>query len=37
MILALAAERGWSIFELDVRSVILHGELNEDVFIEQPK
>ena len=37
MILALAACRGWDVYQLDVKSVFLHGELNEAVFIEQPQ
>ena len=36
MILALALCKGWSVYQLDVKSVFLHGELNEAVFIEQP-
>ena len=37
LILALAACRGWTIFQLDVKSAFLYGELNEDVYIDQPK
>ncbi|GAU48606.1 hypothetical protein TSUD_327180 [Trifolium subterraneum] len=37
MIVALAACRGWGIFQLDVKSVFLHGELSEDIYVEQPK
>ena len=37
MIIALAAQREWSIYQLDVKSAFLHGELSEDVFVEQPK
>ena len=37
MIVALAAKRGWKIYQLDVKSAFLHGELSEDVYVEQPK
>ena len=37
MIIAVAAQRGWGIYQLDVKSAFLHGELMEDVFVEQPK
>jgi hypothetical protein len=37
MILALAAYRGWDVYQLNVKSAFLHGELNEAVFIEQPQ
>jgi hypothetical protein len=37
MIVALAAQRNWNIFQMDVKSAFLHGELIEDVYIEQPK
>lgn len=36
LIVALAAQNEWEIFQLDVKSAFLHGEL-EEVFIEQPE
>jgi len=36
LVVTLAAQRGWSIHQLDVKSAFLHGELNEEVFVEQP-
>lgn len=34
IIIALAAQRGWSIYQLDVKLAFLYGELSEDVFVE---
>lgn len=36
MILALVAQRGWIVFQLDAKSVFLHGELSEAVYVDQP-
>lgn len=37
MIVALAAQKDWCIFQLDVKSTFLHGELSEAVYIEHPQ
>jgi hypothetical protein len=36
MVISLAAHKGWDIFQLDVKSAFLHGEINEEVFVDQP-
>jgi len=37
LILATAAQFSWEVFQLDVKSAFLHGELKEDVFVLQPE
>ncbi|KAL8106255.1 hypothetical protein AgCh_029879 [Apium graveolens] len=37
MILALAAQRNWVVYHLDVKSAFLYGILNEDVYVDQPE
>ena len=34
--ISLAALKEWTIYQLDVKSAFLHGELSEEVFVEQP-
>lgn len=34
--IALAPQKGWTIYQLDVKSAFLYGELKENVFVEQP-
>ncbi|BBH03053.1 transposable element gene [Prunus dulcis] len=36
LVISLAAQNDWSIYQLDVKSAFLYGELNERVFIAQP-
>ncbi|PNX60516.1 copia-type polyprotein, partial [Trifolium pratense] len=35
-ILAIATRESWKVFQLDVKSAFLHGELSEDIYVEQP-
>jgi Reverse transcriptase (RNA-dependent DNA polymerase) len=36
-IIAVTAQNRWPIFQLDVKSAFLNGELKEDIFVEQPE
>ena len=36
MVLAIATQRKWKVYQLDVKSAFLHGKLDEDVYVEQP-
>lgn len=35
-VISLAAQNSWPIFQLDVKSAFLHGELKEQVYVDQP-
>ncbi|RVW50050.1 Retrovirus-related Pol polyprotein from transposon RE2 [Vitis vinifera] len=37
MLLAVAAQKGWKIYQLDVKSTFLNGYLEEEIFVEQPE
>ena len=37
LIIALAAQLGWKIFHLDVKSAFLNGELEEEIYVNQPE
>ncbi len=35
-IIAMATAKGWSLHQMDVKNVFLHGDLQEDLYMEQP-
>ena len=36
LVLSMAAHNSWPIYQLDVKSAFLHGELEEEVYVDQP-
>jgi hypothetical protein len=36
LLLALAAQEGWQVHHMDVKTTFLNGDLQEEVFVEQP-
>ena len=37
LIISLAARNGWKLYQLDIKSAFLHGELTEEVYVAQPQ
>ena len=37
MMLVLAALKGWHIFALDIKTAFLYGELDKELYMEQPE
>lgn len=37
MVIALAAQKGWNLYQLDVKSAFIYGNLTEEFYVEQPK
>ena len=37
LVLALAASKCWEVHHMDVKSVLLHGELQEEIYMEHPE
>ena len=36
LLLSIVAMRSWPLFQLDIKNVLLHGDLVEEVYKEQP-
>ena len=36
-IIAVAAQKGWLLYQLDIKSAFLNGKLEEDIYVEQPQ
>ncbi|GLT61623.1 hypothetical protein SLA2020_343180 [Shorea laevis] len=36
LLFAMVAQKGWLIYQLDVKSAFLNGELKEEIYVEQP-
>ena len=36
LVIAMTTQNSWLIFQLDMKSAFLHGDLKEEVFIDQP-
>ena len=36
LILSLAAQNGWKVYQMDVKSAFLNGHLKEEIFVAQP-
>ena len=37
LVLVLAASKGWEVHHMDVKSDFLHGEIQEEIYMQQPK
>jgi len=36
VLIALAASKAWKLWQMDVKNAFLHGEVDQEMYIEQP-
>ncbi|KAH9307272.1 hypothetical protein KI387_035183, partial [Taxus chinensis] len=36
LVLAIFESQGWPVYQMDVKSAFLHGDLQEEIYMEQP-
>ncbi|KAH9296875.1 hypothetical protein KI387_028557, partial [Taxus chinensis] len=36
LVLAIAASHGWPVYQMDMKSAFLHGDLKEEIYMGQP-
>jgi hypothetical protein len=36
LVLVIAAAKGWEVHQMDVKNDFLHGDLSEEIYMEQP-
>ena len=36
LLLSMAAMRSWPLYHLDIKNAFLHGDLTEEIYMEQP-
>lgn len=37
IVLAIAAQKKWHVYQMDVKSTFLNGYMEEEVYVEQPQ
>ena len=37
LLLAIAAQKGWKVYQFDVKSAFLNGFLQKEIYVEQPE
>jgi hypothetical protein len=36
LVLAIAADKGWEFHHMDMKNAFVHGDLSEEIYMEQP-